>query len=178
VWQRRSLILVSLSFITWNGSVARSNELNHQPIERGSISIASIEPSHRFLDHRIHGCASHRSCYRPQLRGISIACQGAFERLNYGGRAFPVGRCPVRLVANLNRSLRAIMALCKIANWAAGLSGNRANQALIEQVRPPSSVFAEMTVSPIFLPRVPEMNPRTECACHAVAVISSLRVTP
>ena len=75
-----------------NGSVARSNELNHLPIERGSISIASIEPSLRFLDHRIHGCRSHRSCYRPQLRGISIARQGAFERLNCGGRAFPVGR--------------------------------------------------------------------------------------
>ena len=85
------LSLSAYSSSRGNGSVARSNERNHLPIERSSISIASIEPSHRFLDHRIHGCPSRRSCYRPQLRGISIARQGAFERLNCGGRAFPVG---------------------------------------------------------------------------------------
>src|SRR5580704_13869777 len=33
-------------------------------------------------------------------------------------------------------------------------------------------------VSPIFLPTVPDRNPRTECGCHPVAFINSLVVTP
>src|SRR5580704_10937966 len=35
-----------------------------------------------------------------------------------------------------------------------------------------------MTVNPIFLPIVPDRNPRTECGCQPVAFISSLAVTP
>src|ERR1019366_1756910 len=35
-----------------------------------------------------------------------------------------------------------------------------------------------MTVRPIFLPTVPDRNPRTECGCQPVAFINSLPVTP
>src|ERR1017187_8722713 len=35
-----------------------------------------------------------------------------------------------------------------------------------------------MTVSPIFLPRAPDRNPRTECACQPVAFMSSFREAP
>jgi hypothetical protein len=45
-------------------------------------------------------------------------------------------------------------------------------------VRSPSSPLVDATVSPIFLPIVPERNPRTECGCQPVAFISSLAVTP
>ena len=51
-------------------------------------------------------------------------------------------------------------------------------QAQMEYVRSPFSPRADTTVSPIFLPIVPEMNSRIECGCQPVAVISSLAVTP
>src|ERR1039458_8919301 len=35
-----------------------------------------------------------------------------------------------------------------------------------------------MTVSPIFLPKAPDMNPRTEWACQPVAFMISLTVAP
>ena len=41
-----------------------------------------------------------------------------------------------------------------------------------------SSPLTDVTVSPIFLPMVPDRNPRTECGCHAVAFIYSLAVAP
>src|ERR1019366_4544897 len=36
----------------------------------------------------------------------------------------------------------------------------------------------DVTVSPIFLPRAPDRNPRTECACQPVALMSSFREAP
>ena len=36
----------------------------------------------------------------------------------------------------------------------------------------------EVTVNPIFLPRAPDRNPRTECACQPVAFMSSFRLAP
>src|ERR1017187_5674527 len=36
----------------------------------------------------------------------------------------------------------------------------------------------DVTVSPIFLPRAPDRNPRTECACQPVAFMSSFTVAP
>src|ERR1039458_8940562 len=44
--------------------------------------------------------------------------------------------------------------------------------------RVPSSRLVELTVSPIFLPRVPLMKPRTLCACQDVASIISASVAP
>src|SRR5258706_15361945 len=51
-------------------------------------------------------------------------------------------------------------------------------QDLIAYWRSASSPLVDMTVSPIFLPRVPLMNPRTLWACQPVALISSFRVPP
>ena len=45
-------------------------------------------------------------------------------------------------------------------------------------MRSPSSPLTEVTANPIFLPSVPEMNPRTECGCQPVAFISVLSVAP
>ena len=42
----------------------------------------------------------------------------------------------------------------------------------------PSSPLVDVTVSPIFLPTVPERKPRTEWGNQPVALISSLAVTP
>jgi hypothetical protein len=44
--------------------------------------------------------------------------------------------------------------------------------------RLPSSTLVDTTVSPIFLPIVPDRNPRTECGCQPVAFISSFAVAP
>src|ERR1019366_453925 len=44
--------------------------------------------------------------------------------------------------------------------------------------RVPSSRLVELTVSPIFLPRVPLMKPRTLCACQDVASMISASVAP
>src|ERR1019366_7049936 len=49
---------------------------------------------------------------------------------------------------------------------------------LSEHRRSPSSALVDVTVSPIFLPRAPDRNPRTECACQPVAFMSSFRVAP
>src|ERR1017187_8119833 len=51
-------------------------------------------------------------------------------------------------------------------------------QPLTEYRRCPSSALVDLTVSPIFLPRTPDINPRTECACQPVAFISSFPVAP
>src|SRR5713101_1962369 len=51
-------------------------------------------------------------------------------------------------------------------------------QPLTEYLRSPSSPLADVTASPIFLPTVPDRNPRTECGCQPVTFISSLLVTP
>ena len=45
-------------------------------------------------------------------------------------------------------------------------------------MRSPSSPLVDITVSPIFLPTVPDRNPRTECGCQPVAFINSVLVTP
>jgi len=45
-------------------------------------------------------------------------------------------------------------------------------------VRSPSSPFVETTVNPIFLPTVPDRNPRTECGCQPLAFCRSMDVTP
>src|SRR5260221_10714306 len=52
------------------------------------------------------------------------------------------------------------------------------SQALMEEVRSPSSTLLEVTAKPSFLLTVPERKPRTECACHPVAFISSASVAP
>src|SRR6476620_3424149 len=44
--------------------------------------------------------------------------------------------------------------------------------------RSPSSRRTDSTVRPIFLPRAPLMNPRTECACQPVAFMISASVAP
>jgi len=49
---------------------------------------------------------------------------------------------------------------------------------LTEYRRSPSSALVEVTVSPIFLPRTPDRNPPTECACQPVAFMSSFPVAP
>src|ERR1035441_8715443 len=51
-------------------------------------------------------------------------------------------------------------------------------QPLTEYRRCPSSSLVDLTVNPIFLPRTPDRNPRTECACQPVAFISSFPVAP
>src|ERR1035441_5047072 len=51
-------------------------------------------------------------------------------------------------------------------------------QPLTEYRRCPSSALVDLTVSPIFLPRVPDRNPRTEWACQPVAFTSSFPVAP
>src|ERR1035437_9820195 len=51
-------------------------------------------------------------------------------------------------------------------------------QPLTEERRSPSSALVDVTSSPIFLPRAPDRNPRTECACQPVAFMSSFRVAP
>src|ERR1019366_2381711 len=51
-------------------------------------------------------------------------------------------------------------------------------QPLTEYRRSPSSALVDVTASPIFLPRAPDINPRTECACQSVAFMSSFRVAP
>jgi len=51
-------------------------------------------------------------------------------------------------------------------------------QALTEHVRSPSAPLGGNDGEAIFLPTVPEVNPRTECACQPVADISSFAVTP
>jgi len=45
-------------------------------------------------------------------------------------------------------------------------------------VRSPFSPFSETTVSPSFLPTVPDRKPRIECACQPVAFIRSFSVAP
>src|ERR1035438_10213580 len=45
-------------------------------------------------------------------------------------------------------------------------------------MRSPSSPLLDVTVSPIFLPTVPERNPRMECFCQPLAFISLARVAP
>src|ERR1019366_1878698 len=52
------------------------------------------------------------------------------------------------------------------------------SQALTEYLRSPSSTLVEVTAKPSFLLTVPERKPRTLCACHPVAIISSARVAP
>src|ERR1019366_1929091 len=47
-----------------------------------------------------------------------------------------------------------------------------------EYRRSPSSALVDVTVSPIFLPRAPDRNPRTECACQPVAFMSSFPEAP
>ena len=49
---------------------------------------------------------------------------------------------------------------------------------MIEYLRPPSSPFVEITAKPIFLPTVPEMNPRTVCGCQPVTFMISASVAP
>src|SRR5713101_5486866 len=44
--------------------------------------------------------------------------------------------------------------------------------------RSPSARLAELTISPMFLPSAPLMNPRTLCFCQPVAFIISARVAP
>ncbi len=44
--------------------------------------------------------------------------------------------------------------------------------------RSPSSPFVDSTVSPIFLPTAPLMNPRTECGCQPVDFMISAKVAP
>src|ERR1039458_8111709 len=51
-------------------------------------------------------------------------------------------------------------------------------QPLTEYRRCPSSALVDLTVSPIFLPRTPDINPRTECACQPLSFISSFPVAP
>src|SRR5579871_6639580 len=45
-------------------------------------------------------------------------------------------------------------------------------------LRTPASPLVDVTVSPIFFRMVPDRKPRTECACQALAVISSPDVAP
>jgi hypothetical protein len=60
-----------------------------------------------------------------------------------------------------------------------GVSGSRrAMIYLTEYFRSPSSTFLDVTTRPIFLPSVPDRNPRTECGCQPVAFINSLTVAP
>ena len=49
---------------------------------------------------------------------------------------------------------------------------------MIEYRRSPSSALVDVTVSPIFLPRVPDRTPRTECAGQPVAFMSSFPEAP
>ena len=44
--------------------------------------------------------------------------------------------------------------------------------------RSPFSSFTETTARPIFLPSVPLMKPRTECACQLVASMIAFSVVP
>src|SRR5579862_3668940 len=48
----------------------------------------------------------------------------------------------------------------------------------MEKLRSPSPLLVDTTARFIFLPTVPEMKPRTECACQAVAFMISARVAP
>src|ERR1022692_2094713 len=45
-------------------------------------------------------------------------------------------------------------------------------------MRSPSSPLLDVTVRPIFLPTVPERNPRMECFCQPLAFISFARLAP
>src|ERR1035441_4637551 len=45
-------------------------------------------------------------------------------------------------------------------------------------MRSPSSPLLDVTASPIFLPTVPERNPRMECFCQPLAFISFARLAP
>src|SRR5579862_6687310 len=48
----------------------------------------------------------------------------------------------------------------------------------MEKLRSPSPLLVDTTARFIFLPTVPEMKPRTECACQAVAFMISFKVAP
>ena len=57
------------------------------------------------------------------------------------------------------------------------ISTNCHQRSEIERVVRWTLLF-RIIVSPIFLPRAPDRNPRTECACQPVAFLSSFRVAP
>jgi arylsulfatase A-like enzyme len=48
----------------------------------------------------------------------------------------------------------------------------------MEYLRSPSSPFTDVTVRAIFLPTVPDRNPRRQCGCQPVALSNSLAVAP
>lgn len=51
-------------------------------------------------------------------------------------------------------------------------------QPFTEQRRSSPAACVDATASPIFLPKAPERNPRTECACQPVAFRSSFSEAP